>query len=159
MPIFQLLLDPDFLKSAEDGLRKYTLIVLRKLCENSMLYPQSYVLKGIENLSHQNSEGGLCDIYQGRYKGQALCLKVVRLYQKTKADVILKVRDHIPFVNDCDGNPNVSITRYMPGKQSYGVNSTIPTSHHFTAFSTLMRHSNVSASYPLGWKMEILWHT
>lgn len=35
--------------------------------------------------------GGFCDIYRGRYKRQTLCLKVVRVFQKSDTDAMLRV--------------------------------------------------------------------
>lgn len=96
MPTFQLLLDPDFSTSAEPWLRKYTLITLRRICQNTLLYPQSYVLNDIKDASHLDG-GGFCDIYRGSYNEQVLCLKVVRLFQKSDKDKMLKVRGGFPL--------------------------------------------------------------
>lgn len=140
---------------AEPGLRKYTLITLRKLCENSALYPESYVLNSIENISFQNSEGGFGDIYQGHYKGRVLCLKVVRLFQKVRHE-ILKVRACFFLSQATITVLLLYDTRPMPEKRFYGVNSTILILHHFMGSFILMRHGSASVSYPLGWKMETL---
>lgn len=90
---FQFGSHPEFLRLAEPWLRKHTVIALRKLCEDSMLYPTCYALQGVEDVSHKGG-GGFCDIFQGSYEGQALCLKVVRLYKKSKINELLKVGDH-----------------------------------------------------------------
>jgi hypothetical protein len=65
-------------------------IALRKLCEVSMLYPTCYVLEDIQDISSK-AGGGFCDIHQGRYDNQLLCLKVVRLYQDSNIERLLKV--------------------------------------------------------------------
>ncbi|KXN92393.1 Tyrosine-protein kinase TXK [Leucoagaricus sp. SymC.cos] len=44
---------PDLPGSAPHWLRECSLVVLRKLCENSDLYPQCYILKGIRVFSHE----------------------------------------------------------------------------------------------------------
>lgn len=36
--------------------------------------------------------GGFCDIYKGWHGEQRLCLKVIRLFQKSDTDAALKVR-------------------------------------------------------------------
>lgn len=80
------------MKLAAPKLRKHIVILLQKLCERNMLYPTCYALNGIEEILPKDA-GGFCDIYQGRYQGQSLCLKVVRLYQKRDQHEMLKVRN------------------------------------------------------------------
>ncbi|KAJ3569204.1 hypothetical protein NP233_g5203 [Leucocoprinus birnbaumii] len=76
-----------------DWLRKHILIALRQLAENSMLYPQSYVLRDIISGSQPEACGGFCDIYKGTWRqhGQPLCLKVVRLYEKSDINQMFKL--------------------------------------------------------------------
>jgi hypothetical protein len=76
---------------AEPWLLKHTAIALRKLCEVSTLYPTCYVLEGIQDISFKGG-GGFCDIHQGRHDNQLLCLKVVRLFQDSDIQRLLKVR-------------------------------------------------------------------
>lgn len=152
---FQLLVDPVFLNSAEPWLRKYTLIILRKLCENSMLYPQTYVLNGIQNPSRQGG-GGFCDIFRASCNGQLLCLKVIRLIRDSDKDKLLKVRDRVSLRRIPAVVLMSCAIRTTLERQSCGVNSTIPILYVSTAFFTLTQNSNPSASYPLGWKTATL---
>ncbi|KAF5361832.1 hypothetical protein D9756_002261 [Leucocoprinus leucothites] len=88
--LYSLLSTPEYLETAAPWLRKHTLIVLRRISEASVLYPQCYVLNGIQTNS-QEGGGGFCDIYKGHFEGQDICLKVVRLYQKTETNKMLKM--------------------------------------------------------------------
>lgn len=58
-----------------------------------MLHPQCYVLKDIVFDSREDS-GGFCDIYRGHRGGRSLCLKVVRIHQKSDTDAVLRVCFH-----------------------------------------------------------------
>lgn len=73
--------------------------MLRRLSETSTLYPRCYVLKGTTVVSGVISGGGFCDIYQGRYGEHSLCLKVVRLFQTSEKENILKVRFFISHIS------------------------------------------------------------
>ncbi|KAF9443674.1 kinase-like protein [Macrolepiota fuliginosa MF-IS2] len=62
-----------------EGLRKYSRIMLYRLCEDSMLYPRCYVLKDIEKPDLPAACGGFGDIYKGRRGNKTLCLKIIRI--------------------------------------------------------------------------------
>ncbi|KXN92263.1 Serine/threonine-protein kinase B-raf [Leucoagaricus sp. SymC.cos] len=85
--MYSVLLEPALLPP---GMRKYWLIALYKLSKASLLYPHCYFLKDI-TCNSQESCGGFSDIYKGRSGEQDLCLKVVRLYQKSHTDAMLKI--------------------------------------------------------------------
>ncbi|EKM76726.1 hypothetical protein AGABI1DRAFT_12623, partial [Agaricus bisporus var. burnettii JB137-S8] len=82
-------------------------IVLQKLCEKNMLYPTCYALDGIEEILPKDA-GGFCDIYQGRYQGQKLCLKVVRLYQKRDQHEMLKAHAREAILWSQLQHPNIT---------------------------------------------------
>lgn len=69
-------------------------MALRKLSENSMLYPRWYVLEDIKEESHEDG-GGFCDVHKGRYDHLKLCLKVVKVYLKEPMDDKLKVLSNL----------------------------------------------------------------
>ncbi|KAF7762009.1 hypothetical protein Agabi119p4_10001 [Agaricus bisporus var. burnettii] len=102
-----LLLHQNFLELAVPELRKHILIVLQKLCEKSMLYPTCYTLDDIEDISPKGA-GGFCDIYQGRYQGQNLCLKVVRLYEKQDQHEMLKAHSREAILWSQLEHPNIA---------------------------------------------------
>ncbi|KAF5362567.1 hypothetical protein D9756_002378 [Leucocoprinus leucothites] len=73
-------------------LRKHALLALRKLSENSLLYPQCYALHGIEyDPSAPMAYGGFCDIFKVNHNNENVCLKVVRLYQTSDVAKLLRV--------------------------------------------------------------------
>ncbi|XP_006463185.1 hypothetical protein AGABI2DRAFT_224842 [Agaricus bisporus var. bisporus H97] len=71
-----------------------------------MLYPTCRVIYDVQNISLQ-SGGGFCDIHRGRYKGQAICLKVVRLYQKLKVEDLLKAHAREAILWSSLRHPNI----------------------------------------------------
>ncbi|KXN82330.1 hypothetical protein AN958_02678 [Leucoagaricus sp. SymC.cos] len=70
--------------------QKLILVVLYKLCKSFLLYPHCYILKDI-NFESQEAGGGFSDIYKGRLGQQQLCLKVIRLFQRSDAKEMLKI--------------------------------------------------------------------
>ncbi|KAF9451854.1 kinase-like protein [Macrolepiota fuliginosa MF-IS2] len=58
----------------------FLLTVLRKLAKTACVIPRCYELSGIQCDSDMVQQGGFADIYQGQYKNQRLCLKILRLY-------------------------------------------------------------------------------
>lgn len=86
--LLQLLLEPSL---PMPWLRKHSLIALRDLSKTSLLYPHCYALKDIIFDSHE-SGGAFSDVHKGRYDEQLLCLKVVRLHQKSDTEAMLRVR-------------------------------------------------------------------
>ncbi|KAF7763880.1 hypothetical protein Agabi119p4_8417 [Agaricus bisporus var. burnettii] len=105
-PESQSLSDPDFRDAAEPWLFKHTVIVLRKLCEVSMLYPTCHILDNVQDISLE-SGGGFCDIHRGHYKGQVICLKVVRIYQKSKVEDLLKAHAREAILWSSLDHPNI----------------------------------------------------
>ncbi|KAF5356842.1 hypothetical protein D9756_006802 [Leucocoprinus leucothites] len=71
-------------------LQKHALIALYKLSKDTLLYPHCYVLKDIVFDQHE-SGGAFSDIHRGHHRDQQLCLKVVRLHQKSDTDAMLKI--------------------------------------------------------------------
>ncbi|KAF9446239.1 kinase-like protein [Macrolepiota fuliginosa MF-IS2] len=62
-------------------------MLLRNLSAGSGFYPRWYVLDGIERGSHEDS-GGFSDIHKGRHGDLKLCLKVVRVYQRKRVEML-----------------------------------------------------------------------
>ncbi|KAJ3570724.1 hypothetical protein NP233_g4216 [Leucocoprinus birnbaumii] len=71
-------------------LQKHALIALYKLSKTTLLYPHCYVLKDIVFDSHE-SGGAFSDIHRGHHGERQLCLKVIRLHQKSDTDAMLKI--------------------------------------------------------------------
>lgn len=81
---------------AAPGFWKHVLHTLRKLSETSVLYPRCYVLKGITVSRTIAGSGGFCDILQGSYNKQTLCLKAVRPFQTSEKEKMFKVCFSVP---------------------------------------------------------------
>ena len=56
------------------------------------MYPICYNLGDIELESeYPVAAGSFADIYKGRFRGQVVCLKVIRIYQTSQVQMFLKV--------------------------------------------------------------------
>ncbi|KAG6817144.1 hypothetical protein H0H87_012105 [Tephrocybe sp. NHM501043] len=76
-------LDPHFLKDLT--------VATQRIAAESGLYPTCYELKDVVQLGqHPVAAGGFADIYKGTFRGQVVCLKTIRLYQKVHIDYALK---------------------------------------------------------------------
>lgn len=74
-------------------LQDRSLVALYKLSKASLLYPHCYVLKHII-FGTRKDGGGFSDVYIGRHGEKDLCLKVVRLTEKSDVEAMLKVRSN-----------------------------------------------------------------
>jgi serine/threonine protein kinase len=82
------------------GHRHQYLEVLLRLSRASRLYPESFVLKGIEIIGDPVAAGGFADVYKARLRGQDIAIKVLRVYQKSDIDKLLKVAPKTVFFID-----------------------------------------------------------
>lgn len=64
------------------------------------LYPECLVLKGIEIEGDAVAGGGFGDIYKGRLGCQEIAIKVLRIYQKSDMDKLLKAILKLSFFID-----------------------------------------------------------
>ena len=64
---------------------------LIKLSKASGLVPECLVLNGFEVDGDPIARGGFGDVYKGRSRGQEMALKVLRVYQKSDIQKLLKV--------------------------------------------------------------------
>ena len=65
-----------------------TLITLSKA---SGLVPECLILKGIEVEEDPVAGGGFGDVYKGRFRTQDIALKVLKVYQKSDVQKLLRV--------------------------------------------------------------------
>jgi hypothetical protein len=56
------------------------------------LYPECLVLKGIEIVGDAVGGGGFADIFKGRLQNHEIAVKVLKVYQKSDIEKLLKVR-------------------------------------------------------------------
>lgn len=80
------------LDSVLDSIHKYRLVkVLIKLSRASGLYPECLFLKGIEVVGNPVAEGGFGDVYKGQLGDQEIAIKMLRVYQRSDMQQLLKV--------------------------------------------------------------------
>ncbi|KAG6824397.1 hypothetical protein H0H92_006974 [Tricholoma furcatifolium] len=85
---FQRLLNmPDL----DTSFRNKLIVATQRISIRSGLYPTSYELKDVVQVSqHPVNSGGFADIYKGNLQGQAVCLKTIRLYEDSEIKSLLK---------------------------------------------------------------------
>jgi hypothetical protein len=64
---------------------------LIKLSKLSGIVPECLVLTGIEIDGDPVAGGGFGDVYKGKYQKQEIALKVLKVYQKSDMEKLLKV--------------------------------------------------------------------
>ncbi|KAG5353081.1 hypothetical protein C0989_010463 [Termitomyces sp. Mn162] len=85
---FQLLLDTPQL---DTQLRRSLVAATQRLSRKSGRYPICYELKGVKQVETEpTAAGGFADIYKAVFEGQVVCLKVIRLYQDSQLEHLLK---------------------------------------------------------------------
>ncbi|KAG6864765.1 hypothetical protein C0991_007291, partial [Blastosporella zonata] len=85
---FQTLLDTPGLSSK---FKRNLLVATQRLSRRAGLYPKCYNLEDIEMVEdHPVAAGSFADIYKGRFLGQSVCLKVIRVYQTSHVQSFLK---------------------------------------------------------------------
>ncbi|KAG6915349.1 hypothetical protein DXG01_012023 [Tephrocybe rancida] len=71
--------------------RRHLVVASQRLAKRSNLYPACYELKNIVQEGQFPLEaGGFADIYKGRFEGQPVCLKAIRVYQSTRVEYLIK---------------------------------------------------------------------
>ncbi|KAF5354973.1 hypothetical protein D9756_005535 [Leucocoprinus leucothites] len=115
----EVLIDGGALSHVE---RKHIVHLLAKLATSTQVFPKKYEIKGIEcDFSQAENEGAFGLIYKGKLSRQTLCIKAVRMYERTDSSQMLKAHAKDFILSTYLRHPNV-----LP---SYGVwlpNGTIP---------------------------------
>lgn len=91
---------PKILHEEEDlqgGNGKYILNLLFNLAKATQVYPQCYLLRGIEKEAQPSQGGAFADVYKGKHGTQPLCIKVIRVFGHEDRVQFLRVR----FTNLC----------------------------------------------------------
>ncbi|KAG6820010.1 hypothetical protein H0H93_006556 [Arthromyces matolae] len=74
----------------DDDMRKRIMIATQNLSDTSNLYPTCYTLKDIEPEPYAVHGGQFTEVYRGRFEGQVLCIKAIRLFQEDQVRHALK---------------------------------------------------------------------
>ena len=64
---------------------------LIKLSRASKLYPECIILKGVNLQGNPVAGGAYGDVYKGHIEGQILAVKVLKVYEMSERDNLLKV--------------------------------------------------------------------
>ena len=86
--------------AVDPALRRRYVKALIRLSGATGLYPDSLLLEGIETMGDAVGGGGFADIFKGRHLNQEIAVKVLKVYQKSDIEKLLKViSKYAIFVN------------------------------------------------------------
>ncbi|KAJ7621330.1 kinase-like domain-containing protein [Roridomyces roridus] len=86
LDLLQILLDHDkFL-----AIKSVLFDALCRLSDNSGLHPTCFALTELRKIGHQVAAGGFGDVWKGVVREQSVCVKVMRLFQDSDVQVVLK---------------------------------------------------------------------
>lgn len=125
----------------DDRLHSSLFLVLMRLSAECGLYPQCYALKGVQCENIAVTAGHFGEIWKGKLKGQIVCLKVVKVYQKSCLAHLLKVLCLVLYVEYAFLNVN----RHFQKKLSYGGKFRTRIYSHSTEFIIWMKNTGESA--------------
>jgi len=77
--------------AVDPALRRRHVKALIRLSGATGLYPECLVLGGIEIMGDAVGGGGFAEIFKGRLQDQEIAVKVLRVYQKSDLEKLLKV--------------------------------------------------------------------
>jgi hypothetical protein len=77
--------------AVDPALKRRHLKALIRLSGATGLYPECLVLKGIEIIGDAVGGGGFADIFKGRLRGEEIAVKMLKVYQKSDIEKLLKV--------------------------------------------------------------------
>ena len=69
---------------------------LIRLARESRLYPQCLILKKVDIERDAVAGGTYGDVHRARFEGMDIAVKILRVYQKSDADALLKVKCRCP---------------------------------------------------------------
>jgi hypothetical protein len=84
--------------AVDPALKRRHVKALIKLSGATGLYPECLDLKGIHIIGDAIGGGGFADVFKGRFRDQDIAVKVLKVYQKSDIEKLLKVKFTI-FVN------------------------------------------------------------
>ncbi|TFK41736.1 kinase-like domain-containing protein, partial [Crucibulum laeve] len=88
LDLLQMLLDHPTLDSAS---KTILLAALLRFCRKTSMYPQCLLLKDVERGECPVTDGSFGEIWKGRLRGRDVCLKVVKIRERSRVDHLLKV--------------------------------------------------------------------
>jgi hypothetical protein len=86
--------------TVDRALKRHHVKALIRLSEATGLYPECLVLDRVEIIGDAVGGGGFADIFKGRLLDQEIAVKVLKVYQKSDIEKLLKVMlKYAIFVN------------------------------------------------------------
>jgi len=68
---------------------------MQRLSKRNNLYPKYFALEGVTVIGNDPVAGGsFADIYKGSFKNQLVCLKMVKVFESSQVDYIVKQFSH-----------------------------------------------------------------
>ncbi|KAF8157141.1 kinase-like domain-containing protein [Crassisporium funariophilum] len=86
LDLLQMLLDYPGVSSA---VKSSLLSALSRLSGRSGLYPSCFILKGIDRERNSVTSGHFGEIWRGRFREQTVCLKFIKMYQRSSRSHLL----------------------------------------------------------------------
>ncbi|KAK6992510.1 kinase domain-containing protein [Favolaschia claudopus] len=85
----------DFLQDLLDiqlfsGIQPFLFKAMLRLSRASRLYPRCFTLTGLQKIGKQVAGGGYGDIWKGLLRGQSVCIKMMRIFQKDDIQIAMK---------------------------------------------------------------------
>ncbi|KAF9455773.1 hypothetical protein BDZ94DRAFT_1205430 [Collybia nuda] len=76
----------------EPAFRRQLVVTMQRLSKKSLLYPKCFDLKdAVQAISEDPvAAGSFADIHQGRFQNQVVCIKLIRVYQSSQVEYIVK---------------------------------------------------------------------
>ncbi|KAG6824283.1 hypothetical protein H0H92_007345 [Tricholoma furcatifolium] len=73
------------------SIHRHLIAATQRLAGASGLYPTCYELDGVTDTGIYQCSGGFADVFKADFRGQAVCLKTIRLNSRTDSEHFLKV--------------------------------------------------------------------
>jgi hypothetical protein len=125
---------------------------LLKLSKKLKRYPRCFALRHLELAGNPVAAGTFGDIWKTQFHKETVCVKVMRVYEKSDIEALLKVsvvcRHTEPLGTHYERRDSTT-------KPSFGDSSPIPMYFHFSVFIFRKRQDLDYAWYLRGWKMGI----
>ncbi|KAK7026364.1 kinase-like domain-containing protein [Favolaschia claudopus] len=86
LDLLQDLLDIQLLS----GIQPFLFKAMLRLSRASGLYPRCFTLTGLQKIGKQVAGGGYGDIWKGLLRGQSVCIKMMRIFQKDDIQIAIK---------------------------------------------------------------------
>lgn len=81
----------------DPGFRRHLIVTMQRLSKKSQLYPKCFDLKDAVQAIGDDpvAAGSFADIHKGRFQNQLVCIKLIRVYQSSQVEYVVKVIHHL----------------------------------------------------------------